>query len=201
MPHLVLALAILGGGVFAACGGSSPPPTVPASVSSSEGPSTGGTPSPAKSAEVTAPPISSAPSTLPAPALTTSVAIVPTAMTSDLKAIGIDLATVGELSKIDMAKKRKLMGLFVKALGMPNCEGCHAPGDFKADTHNKRMASSMWNHFVRNLRMKGGTPVFCDSCHQGQQQLLARVDKKALSSFMRANYEEKLERTDKKDHS
>src|SRR5205085_2164174 len=82
----------------------------------------------------------------------------------------------------------------VKALGMSNCAGCHLPGDFKASTHNKDMASAMWTHFVQGLRAKGGGTLFCDSCHQGQQKLLARGDKKALSKFMEANYQDKLER-------
>jgi hypothetical protein len=93
------------------------------------------------------------------------------------------------------------MKLFVKALGMSSCEGCHTAGDFKADTHNKRLATSMWNQFVKGLKAKGGEPLFCDSCHQGHQQLLARGDKKALSAFMKANYEDKLERSDKKEHN
>jgi len=122
-------------------------------------------------------------------------------MVGDIKAIGIDLTHPGDLAKIDLPKKKKLMAFFVKALGYSGCEGCHVAGDFKADTHNKRMASAMWTHFVRDLRMKGGGALFCDSCHQGKQKLLARADKKALSAFMRANYEEKLERVDKKDHS
>jgi hypothetical protein len=59
----------------------------------------------------------------------------------------------------------------------------------------------MWTHFVRGLRAKGGGAVFCDSCHQGKQKLLARGDKKALAKFMEQNYQDKLERADKKDHS
>ena len=50
------------------------------------------------------------------------------------------------------------MPLFVKALGMQNCLGCHVEGNFKADTHNKRMAGAMWSHFVRALRTKTGAP-------------------------------------------
>src|SRR5438552_3573380 len=62
-------------------------------------------------------------------------------------------------------------------------------------------ASAMWTHFVQGLRAKGGGALFCDSCHQGRQKLLARGDKKALAKFMEANYQDKLERADKKDHS
>ena len=122
-------------------------------------------------------------------------------MLAEIKAIGINLDKPGDLSKIDLSKKRKLMPFFVKALGMKGCTGCHVEGDYKAPTHNKEMASAMWTHFVRDLRAKGGGALFCDSCHQGKQKLLVRADKKALSLFMRANYEEKLERANKKEHS
>ena len=36
-------------------------------------------------------------------------------MIADIKAIGIDLASPGDLSKMDMSKKKKLMPFFVKA--------------------------------------------------------------------------------------
>jgi len=132
---------------------------------------------------------------------TENVAIAPSQMLAEVKAIGIDLQKPVDLSKIDLSKKRKLMPLFVKALGMKGCVGCHVEGDYKAPTHNKEMAAAMWTHFVRDLRAKGGGPLFCDSCHQGKQKLLVRADKRVLSAFMRANYEEKLERANKKEHS
>jgi hypothetical protein len=123
-------------------------------------------------------------------------------MIADIKAIGIDLEKGGvDLSKLDLSKKRKIMPFFVKALGMSGCDGCHVAGDFKASTHNKEMASAMWGNFVTDLRMKGGAALFCDSCHQGQQKVLARGDKKALATFMQSNYEDKLQRTNKKSHS
>jgi hypothetical protein len=139
---------------------------------------------------------------LPAPAAAVAnTDIVPSKMVADIKAIGIDLAKPGDLAKMDMSKKKKLMPFFVKALGMSGCEGCHVAGDFKAPTHNKQMASGMWNHFVRDLRAKGGGAMFCDSCHQGKQKLLDRSDKKALAKFMTANYQDKLDRADQKEHS
>ena len=122
-------------------------------------------------------------------------------MAADLQAIGIDLADPGELVTMDATKKRKLMPLFVKSLGMQNCLGCHVEGNFKADTHNKRMAGAMWNHFVAPCARRRAAPLFCDSCHQGKQKLLDRSDAKVLSVFMRTNYEDKLERKDHQDHS
>jgi hypothetical protein len=188
---LLLATTSLGCALAAACGPSAPPATSPtaaapsASATAAPSPTTG---EPAPSPGATAPP-------------SVSVEIVPSKMIADIKAIGIDLDKAPNLAAIDLPHKRKLMPFFVKALGMSNCAGCHLPGDFKASTHNKDMASAMWTHFVQGLRAKGGGALFCDSCHQGRQKLLARGDKKALAKFMDANYQDKLERADKKDHS
>ena len=188
------------GGALAACGGGAPVPQSPSTEIASS-PGDAGTPpvvaEPSK-------PDAAAPSapTPPGPAgAVVSTEIVPSKMIADIKAIGVDLANPGDLSKMDMSKKKKLMPFFVKALGFSGCEGCHVAGDFKAPTHNKQMASSMWAHFVRDLRAKGGGAMFCDSCHQGKQKLLDRSDKKVLSKFMIANYQDKLQRTDKKDHT
>jgi len=195
-PELLLATTLFTAAILAACGASAPPPGAPAA------------PLPSASAEPAAPSAppavtsSAAPEGAPAPqvAPATNVEIVPSKMVAEIKAIGIDLDKAGDLSKLDMAKKKKLMPFFVKALGMSSCEGCHVAGDFKASTPHKQMASAMWSHFVRDLRMKGGGALFCDSCHQGKEHLLARSDKKALAAFMQANYEDKLERANKKSH-
>jgi len=187
------------GGALAACGGGAPQPQTP----STEKTSAVDAGAPPAVAEPTKPgaPAPSAP-TPPAPGgAVASTDIVPSKMIADIKAIGIDLASPGDLSKMDMSKKKKLMPFFVKALGMSGCDGCHVAGDFKAATHNKQMASSMWTHFVKDLRANGGGAMFCDSCHQGKQKLLDRSDKKALSKFMIANYQDKLQRADKKDHT
>ena len=197
----LLAIALVGSALGAACGGPSAPATSPAQSAT---PSDGGALAPS----ATAPGTSAAPSATgaapgaaaPAAGPTHSVDIGPSKMIADVKAIGIDLDKPGDLSKIEMSKKKKLMPLFVKALGMSGCTGCHVENDYKAPTHNKEMASAMWTHFVRDLRAKGGGALFCDSCHQGKQKLLARADKKVLSAFMHENYEERLQRTSKKDH-
>jgi len=177
---------------FVACGGGTPAATT--APPKSEAPA-------ALAAVSSAAPIAAPASPEKRAPLTESIPIGPSQMLGDLKAIGIDPAHPGMLSKLEMDKKKKVMKLFVKSLGMASCEGCHVAGDFKADTHNKRLAASMWDHFFKGLKAKGGDPVFCDSCHQGHEELLVRGDKKALAGFMKANYEEKLERTDKKDHS
>jgi hypothetical protein len=187
--ELLLATSTLACALAAACGPSAPPAASPAAVAPS-----------ASTTPPGAPPVTE-PTPSPGAPPSVSVEIAPSKMIADIKAIGIDLDKPGDLSAIDLPRKRKLMPFFVKALGMSGCVGCHVPGDFKASTHNKDMASAMWTHFVRGLRAKGGGPVFCDSCHQGKQKLLARGDKKVLAKFMEANYQDKLERADKKDHS
>ena len=199
--HLLAAVIV----VAAACGGTAPPPqtAVPSpagSGSASAAPSSPTAPLRSETSPAGAP-SGAAPAPSEGSATAASVPIVPSKMIADIKAIGIDLANPPDLAKLDLAKKRKLMPFFVKALGMTNCEGCHVAGDFKAPTHNKHMASAMWTHFVRELRAKDGGALFCDSCHQGKQKLLVRTDKKLLSTFMRDNYEDKLARANKKDHS
>jgi hypothetical protein len=192
----LLVSTLFAAALAAACGGGAPAPAAPSTPAPSASPGAPETPAPRATAPA---PSASAPSAA-APAAATNVEIAPSKMIADVKAIGIDLEKAGDLSKIDLAKKKKLMPLFVKALGMSGCEGCHVAGDFKAQTHAKEMASQMWGHFVRDLRMKGGGALFCDSCHQGKQKILARGDKKALAAFMQSNYEDKLERANKKEH-
>ncbi|HKQ68742.1 MAG TPA: hypothetical protein VJT73_05350 [Polyangiaceae bacterium] len=197
IAHALLAATVFGAAA-SACGGAATRPQTPAPETASSGSPSSGAAAVTPASPGTA--AKDAPEKAPqAPAK--SVEIVPSKMAAEVKALGIDLMNAGELGKLDMSKKKKLMPLFVKALGMSGCDGCHVVGDFKADTLDKRMATSMWNHFVKDLRAKGGGPLFCDSCHQGKSQLLARTDKKALSAFMTANYEEKLERANKKDHN
>ena len=59
----------------------------------------------------------------------------------------------------------------------------------------------MWNDFTRALIRSEGGPVFCDSCHNGQATFLDRKDLAALGEWMEANFEAKLARADKKDHT
>ncbi len=129
----------------------------------------------------------------PAESPKTSIPPGQTTMLADVQALGID-PTKDDLTAIELGKKKKLMKLFAKSLGT-DCSGCHAD-DFKADTKNKRVARHMWSDFVAKL----GAPVFCDTCHQGNIKLLARDDDKVLAAFMKANYVEKMTRTDKAEH-
>jgi hypothetical protein len=195
---MLVATTLFAAALGGACGGSAPPASAPAApvASAPVAPTASAMP------PVAAPSASAAAPSAPAPESgpTANVDIVPSKMIADIKAIGIDLDKGVDLSKLDASKKKKIMPFFVKALGMSGCDGCHVAGDFKAPTHNKAMAEAMWGNFVTDLKMKGGGALFCDSCHQGKQKVLARGDKKALAAFMQSNYEDKLQRTNKKSH-
>jgi hypothetical protein len=144
------------------------------------------------------------PTTQPGPGPKATVEPVPvteTKMAAELKKIGIDLKNVPPLGKIPLAKKKKVMDLFVKSLGMENCQGCHVEDDFKAETHNLKLARKMWDEFVVKLRdAKGGT-LFCDSCHNGKTHMVPRGDKDAVQKFMEEEYEGKISRADGGSHS
>ncbi|MDB4942595.1 MAG: hypothetical protein JWP97_2129 [Labilithrix sp.] len=123
----------------------------------------------------------------------------PSAFTEDLKKLGIDPLRPPPLAKLSPDVIRKLMPTFAKSLGV-KCEGCHDVNDFKAPTPAKNVAAGMWQHFVVELSLASGEPLYCDSCHGGKKEFLDAHDKKALGQWMDANYVAKLKRSDKKDH-
>jgi hypothetical protein len=57
----------------------------------------------------------------------------------------------------------------------------------------------MWNEFAAKLTMADGSPLFCDSCHQGRFVQLDRTDKKALGKWMETSFVDGLKRKDGKD--
>jgi len=122
------------------------------------------------------------------------------AMAEDLKKLGIDPLHPPPLAKLSPDVIRKLMPTFAKSLGV-KCDACHDVNNFKASTPHKKVAAQMWQHFVVELSLESGEPLYCDSCHGGKQEFLDRHDKKALSAWMDASYVSKLKRSDKKDHS
>lgn len=194
IADVTLASAVVLGIVVAACGGGGEgekPPQVPTATPSGTG--TQAPPTPTAS--------SPSPTTSATPAMTPPAAkgpmknIAPSAMLEDLKKIGLDPKNLPPLSKVDPEKLRLLMNTFKKSLGV-QCNGCHDPNDMKAWTPNKRIASGMWNELVRKLTFEDGSPLYCDSCHQGSAELLDRKDKKALSAWMDANFVSKLKRAD-----
>lgn len=190
----------------AACGPSTPTPVTADGTGDGTGDgagegggATGGTPDggPADGGGVK--PGSPAPA--PAGGAAANVEIKPSGMLADVQKIGIDLKKAPEIGKIKLGDKKKLMPFFQKSLGFDACTGCHASEtDYKTETKNIRMARNMWKYFIVQLRDDKGGPIFCDSCHNGKQELLNRSDKQAVEKFMEANYEHKLSRADGENH-
>jgi hypothetical protein len=121
------------------------------------------------------------------------------AIVADLQALGLDAKNLPPIEKLEPKVLRSVMKSLAKALGV-RCGDCHQEGDFAAPTRRKRIAAHMWDEFAGKLAMADGSPLFCDSCHQGRIQLLDRHDKKALSKWMDANFVDKLQRKDGKSH-
>ena len=188
--------SVIGVGLLAACGGgdaTGPGPVTPGTASASA--SSMATPPSSATANASG---STAPLAVPPPAgaMKTPTA---SAFADDLKKIGLDPLKPPPMSKLTPDQVRKIMPTFAKSLGV-KCDACHDVNNFKADTPNKKVAAGMWQHFVVDLALTSGEPLYCDSCHGGKQEFLDDHDKKALSAWMDANYVSKLKRTDKKDH-
>jgi hypothetical protein len=117
------------------------------------------------------------------------------AVVSDLETLGIDAKNLPPIEKLDPKALRGVMKLLTKSLGA-RCADCHMEGDFAAATRRKRIATKMWDEFVARLTLADGSPVFCDSCHQGRLVQLDRSDKKALEGWMDTNFVGLLRRKD-----
>ncbi len=195
-----LVTTTLAAGMLAACGGggeTGPGPQAPTASASASAPPT---------ASATAPTTATATATgtgtaaiPPGPSVGPMNPIKPSAMEADLKALGFDPKKLPPLGKMEPDKLRQVMKTFSKALGT-QCTGCHEANDFRAPTPNKKVASHMWNDWVRGLTMEDGSLLYCDSCHQGHMKFLDTHDKKELSKWMDANFVSKLKRLDKKEH-
>ena len=124
----------------------------------------------------------------------------PSAMGERLRAAGLDPKNLPPLETLDHDTKLKVMRLFADSLGVV-CADCHAGADLAADTKRKRIAKRMWNEITRVVAIDAtGEPVFCDSCHQGDMFILDRRDRAKVSLFMTDVYDQKLKRTDGRDH-
>lgn len=199
--HVALASSVLLALVVAACGegGQAPGPQVPAGPPASVAPESTA-PAPAPVGVPTAPPGSAPAATDAPPPAAPMKAIGPSAFADDLRKLGIDPLKPPPLNKLSPDVIRKLMPSFSKSLGV-KCEFCHDNNDFKASTPHKRVAANMWQHFVVDLALEDGSPLYCDSCHGGKAEFLDTHDKKTLSAWMDTNYVGKLKRADKKEHS
>ncbi len=145
----------------------------------------------------TPPATSATPSSAP-PSLGKNTPIQPSVLVADAKKLGIDFKV--PLAKVPFATKKKLMPLFVKALGYEGCTGCHVEGDFEKETRNMKVARGMWDHFVVGLRDAQGNATFCDGCHSGKAKSLDRSNMDGLKRIMETDYQGKLVRADKKAH-
>ncbi len=126
--------------------------------------------------------------------------IAASTMGEDLQKLGLDPKNLPPLTKMPPDQLRSVMKTFQKALGT-KCDGCHEAGNFRAPTPKKKVATKMWDQFVRDMAMADGSVLYCDSCHAGRMEFLDTHDKKAVSAWMDENFVGKLKRHDAKDHS
>jgi hypothetical protein len=160
---------------------------------------------PASSASSAAGPASAAPPTSPSTATNTAHATahvemrapVPGTLGADLQALGIDPQNLPLMENLDPRALRGVMKLLARSLGA-RCGDCHTEGDFAAPTRRKKIAARMWDQFAAQLTTVDGSPVFCDSCHQGRVVQLDRTDKPALARWMDASFVDGLKRKDGK---
>lgn len=118
-----------------------------------------------------------------------------------LRELSLDAASLPPLEKVDPDALRKLMKTFTKSLGV-SCSYCHDTKDFRASTPRKKIATHMWNDYVRGLAASGDArPLYCDSCHAGRPRFLDRRDPHALGAWMKENFVAKIARKDGAEHS
>jgi hypothetical protein len=132
-----------------------------------------------------------------APSATADGTPAPSAMLEALRAAGLDPAQLPSLDALDDRGLSAVMSTFNRSLGA-QCLDCHER-DYAAATRRTRIARQMWDRFVGGLRLPGGAPLYCDSCHAGQVTFLDRGDTRkdgALWRWMRRNYVDGLERAD-----
>ncbi|HEY1696929.1 MAG TPA: cytochrome c3 family protein [Polyangiaceae bacterium] len=202
--HGVLSVALL---VAAACGGAaagtpigtSPPSPGTAGPVSTTGPTPSGGPgtiTPGPSSVSSGSPESAGP--VPPPVHVDMKAPVASTMLADLDALGIDAKNLPPMNRLDPKALRGVMKLFTKALG-GKCADCHLEGDFAAPTRRKKIATKMWSEFAATMTLADGSPLFCDSCHQGRIVQLDRTDKKALAKWMDTAFVDGLKQKSGKD--
>lgn len=123
----------------------------------------------------------------------------PSSWVADLRALGLDATHLPFIERVDPRALRGVMKLMARSLGV-KCADCHQEGDFAAPTRRKKIAARMWDEFAVGLAMADGSPLFCDSCHQGRVVQLDRSDEKRLSHWMDDNFVAKLARKDGQSH-
>lgn len=167
----------------------------------------GPAPEPPRSATTTA--TATANTTTTATANTTTTTATPsgpvmnapraTAFVTELADIGLDAKSVPKWSDLTPKQIRSVMQLFRQSLGA-RCGDCHVPENFTAPSRMKTIAEHMWNDITTLVALADGSPVFCDSCHQGKLTFLNRGDLSALKASMKENFVDKLARKDAQEH-
>lgn len=126
---------------------------------------------------------------------------VPSALGDALSAAGLDVTQLPPFDALDATARDAVMQSFARALGA-GCDDCH-DADRAAPTPRTRIARLMWDRFVRGLRLRGGGPLYCDSCHQGALTFLDHSDESIdgpIGQFMQASYVDALVRSDGAPH-
>ncbi len=197
---LLIAVLLAACGGEAAGGAPATTPATPTASASASGSASASEPNGAPVASASASPSASS-SAAPAPsgAPFEMKPPIPTAMAQDLQALGLDPAKLPPLEKLTPKTLRGVMKLLAKSTG-EKCSDCHDVNDFAAPTRRKKIATKMWDEFAAKLSFQDGSPLFCDSCHQGRTKQLDRSDKKALGKWMDASFVVPLKRNDGKDH-
>lgn len=127
--------------------------------------------------------------------------MVPSTLLADLTKAKVDVR--GDLSAqvAEKSKRDAIMKSFTKALGV-GCDGCHKKTgtkvDYSAETPEKNVTALMWKNWVGQGSFKDGSPLYCDSCHQGTKEFLDRTNDTQLGAWMRANFAAKLLQADDK---
>lgn len=184
---------------FAACSSPTPPPEKPFERTTATAATDAVGPSASASVSAAPPPDSF---DLPPPEPSARfVEVRRSKMLDRVRAAGLDPSALPELDALEPAKRDAMMPLFVEALGLSGCEGCHVAGDKKTRTRRMQIAEHMWNHFAKELRTGVGDPLFCDSCHAGRTKLFDRSELETdVRGFMQMQYVDRLERRDGKSH-
>jgi hypothetical protein len=183
-------VAIAASGIAAGCSSSSTGASTSAPVAPRSSPTCEGSPPPVEEPDEN--------TKLP-PFEGPMVLVQPSTMLDRLRATGLDPKNLPPFEKLERHQLGVVMKTFAASLGL-KCIGCHDLENFKKPSPRKEASKRMWNEFVRVLVLEDGSPVYCDSCHQGSVQVLDRRDKGLVSSFMDEIFVGKMKRADGKEH-
>ncbi len=104
----------------------------------------------------------------------------PSAEAARLAALGIVPHTLVQATP---TQRDEIMRSFRRSLGVA-CNFCHAADDYDRMTPRVAVAVTMWTKFARRMRRRDGSPLYCDSCHNGTAVFLRR-DRSDRASLLR----------------